>query len=208
MQRLPMILAIVLIFLAGGAVAEARSVYLNGVKLDASVTLQPQTFVGCDVRIDPSGDIHITAKGYKVAVPQAVPDTGSTTVAPATTASGPRGFWLVTKQTQRGVVQYDVDVFINDAHVKKVRSVDDPAVLDVSRYVKPGDNRVRMIAVKNAGERRASMSPTETMEIFLGEGTVGGGTVTVDKVHVSFKRSAADVQNVRQDYGFKAAGVH
>jgi hypothetical protein len=204
MRRLCVIVATALLTLPATA-ASARNVYLNGVKLDGSVTIQPQTFVGCDVRFEPNGDIHITAKGYRVAVttppPQAAPIT---TAPPPRSSTGPRGYWLVTKQTARGAVQYDVDVFINDEHVKKVRSVDEPAVLDVSRYVRPGENRVRMVAIKNIGDRRASMSPTDTLEIFIGEGTVGGGTVTVDKVHLSFKRSAADVQNVREDFGFQA----
>jgi hypothetical protein len=195
---------LVLLSILWAGVAEARDVYLNGVKLDASVTIEPQTFKDCEVRVAQNGDIHISAKGYKVAVTAPAIETtpGATAAPPSRAASATRGYWLVTKQTQRGAVQYDVDVFINDAHVKKVRSVDDPTVIDVSRYVQPGRNRVRIVAVKNIGERRVSMSPTDSMEILIGEGSVGGGTVTVDKVHLSFKRTAADVQNVREDLEF------
>jgi hypothetical protein len=182
--------------------ADARNVYLNGVKLDSNVSLKPQTFSGCDVRIDEKGDIHITAKGYKVTAQEGRAQVAQP--APAAPSAGPRGFWLVTKQTERGAVQYDVDIFINDAFVKKVRSIDEPTVLDVSRFVRSGQNRVRMVAIKNTGERRASSSPTDTLEIFLGEGTVGGGTVTVDKVHATFTRNASETNNFREDFTFAA----
>jgi len=183
-------------------VATAREVYLNEVRLDDSVKIGPQTLSGCEVRFDANGDVHITAKGYKIQVApradQAAPP------APPPQARGPRGFWLISKQSQRGAVQYDVDVFINNQLVKKVRSIDDPVVIDVSRYVHAGENHVRMVAVKNIGERRVSFSPTDVLEVFVGEGVVGGGTVTVDRVHADFKLTAAETQNTQQDFTFKA----
>jgi hypothetical protein len=194
----------VLLLTAGGAVADAREVYLNGVKLDVSARVPPQTFVGCDVRFDEKGDVYITAKGYKIAVtttplePRAAP-------APAPTPVGPRGFWLVSKQTQKGAVQYDIDVYINDQLVKRVRSTEDSVVMEVTKYVHGGDNRVRMVAVKNIGDRRTSMSPTDTMEVVVGEGVLANGMVTVDRVHVSFRRSANEERNVQEDFSFKSA---
>jgi hypothetical protein len=182
------------------ATAFARNVFFNGIKLDSSVAMKPQTFSGCEVRIDDNGDIHITAKGYKVIPTETKPQAAP----PARDPNAPRQYWLITKQTQRGVAQYDVDVFVNDQFVTKVRAMDEPLVLDISRFVNRGENKVRMVAVKNLGERRVSQSPTDSLEVLVGEGIAGGGTVTVDKVHVTFKRTASETTNIREDFSFKA----
>jgi hypothetical protein len=175
--------------------AFARDVFLNGVKLDSSVKMKAQTFSGCDVRIEENGDIYITAKGYKVVPVEAGPPPAQ---------SQAKQFWLISKQTQRGIAQYDVDVFMNDQFVKKVRSNEDPVVLDITRFVARGENRVRMVATKNLGERRVSHSPTDVLEVLVGEGLLGGSTVTVNKVLVSFKRNANETTNIREDFSFTA----
>ncbi len=190
--------ALMLALCAAAGRAEARNVYLNGLRLDANVAIKPQTFVGCEVRIDEAGDVYITAKGYKVVQSEAARPPA----APA--PAGSRLFWLISKQTRPNATNYDVDVFINDAFVKKVRSTDDAIVIDVSKWVQPGENRVRMIAVKNQGEKRTSMSPVDTLEVLVGEGVAAAGTVTVDKVDVTFKRNASETQNVREDFTFRA----
>jgi hypothetical protein len=192
-------LSVLVALLALTRPADARDVYLNGVKLDSSVVIQPQTFANCDVRIDAKGAIHITARGYKV-----VPTEAPAAATPRPPAGAPRKFWLISKQTERGIVQYDVDVFVNEQFVAKVKSIEEPVVLDISRFVSDGENRVRMIAVKNIGERRSSQSPTDTLEVIIGEGVAGGGTVTVDKVHVNFKRHAGETSNLREDFSFQA----
>jgi hypothetical protein len=210
----------VVVLLAGGA-AEARHVFLNGVKLDDNVAVKAQTFAGCEVRIDESGDIHITAKGYKVfssvpggSPPPPQPPAPAPAAPPPVTPpppppppiakpAVPRPTWLISKESFHGATQYDIDVYINEAFVKKVRSVDDPIVLDVSRWVQNGENRVRMIAVKQLGERRVSTSAADTLEVILGQGNASGGMVTVDKVLVTFRRNANEVQNIREDFSFK-----
>jgi hypothetical protein len=183
--------------------AFARTVYLNGVKLDASTRIKPQTFEGCNVRFDEKGDIYISAKGYSVEVethPIEPP-----TQAPATPAAPRRGYWLISKQTSQGAVQYDIDVFINDQFVKKIRSAEGPTVLEVSKYIQGGENHVRMVATKNLGGGRVSTSPAEVLEVILGEGSLSGSTVTVDRITVDFKRTANEVQRFQQDFSFKSA---
>lgn len=188
--------------------AWARSLYLNGVKLDAGVSVPAQTFVGCDVRFDDKGDVWITAKGYKLSVTNVngeVSDPRPSAPAPSTSPAAGRGFWLITKQTERGAAQYDVDVYINNALVKKIKAIDDPTVFDVSKWVQPGSmNHVRMVAMKNTSAGPGRASPTDTLQVILGEGTLGGGTVTVDKVHVSFVRNATEAQNIQQEFDFRA----
>lgn len=230
MRRVPLaalfVAASLITILGDAAPALARNVYLNGVKLDASVQMKAQTFTGCDVRIDDAGDVYITAKNVQIvptdirpaAPPPPAPPPPPPRAAPSpppppppaqtrVSTSGDKPVWLISRQTQRGVSQYDVDVFINDQFVTKVRSDDDPVVLDISRWISRGTNRVRMIAVKNMGDRRVSSSPTDTLEVLMGEGVLGGSTVRVDKVLVSFKRNANETSNIREDFSFDSGKV-
>jgi len=75
-------------------------------------------------------------------------------------------------------------------------------VLEVTAKVKAGENRVKVVATKNMGNKRASSSVADTMEIVLGEGTVGGGTVMIDKPVVTYKRNASETGNFADDFTF------
>jgi len=207
---------------AVAAPGPVREVYFNGVKLDASVFIKSQTFTGCDVKIDDKGDIYITAKGYNV-VTNALPTQSTSPPPPPPPPPAPppapvpaqksrepvvdlgkKGVWLVSKQTQRGIVQYDVDVFVNGGFVRKVKSVEDPVVFDITRWIRAGKNEIRMVATKNIPDRRMSLSPTDTMEIIVGEGVLGGTTVNIDRMLIDFTRTAQETEPVTEDYSIGA----
>jgi hypothetical protein len=183
--------------------ALARDVYLNGVKLDSSVVITSQTFPACEVQIDARGDVYITAKGFKI---EARPAAGGAEApaAPAPAAALTKRYWLVSKQPRKGQAQYDVDVFVNGKLVKRVRAQDDPVILDVTKSVRPGNNDVKLVAVKNMGDKRLSSSPTDTLEVMLGEGTVGGGTVSITRTVVTYVRTAQETKNFSDDLHFDA----
>jgi hypothetical protein len=200
--------------------ASAREVYFNGVKIDSSVVVKAQSFSGCDVRFDDRGDIYITAKGYNVVAtptspprapapppppsPPSPPPVSRTNMAENAVNLAKKGVWLISKLSQRGVVQYDVDVYVNESFVRKVKSVEDPVVVDITRWIRPGQNRVRMEAKKNVPDKRMSLSPTDTMEVIIGEGVLGGSTVNVDKVIVDFKRTAQETEPFTEEYSVAA----
>lgn len=210
--------AFLLALLTVGGFAEAREIYLNGVKLDSSVLLKSVTLSGCDVKIDDKGDIYITAKGYNVSAtpaPRPSPSPPTVTSPPPPPAPipppapkpkdqpvdlGRKGVWLISKQTQRGIVQYDIDVTVNGALVRKVRSTEDPVVMDITRWIKPGDNTVRLVATKNVPTKRMSQSPTDIMEIIIGEGVLGGSTVSIDRVLVDFTRTAQETDLITEEF--------
>jgi hypothetical protein len=214
------LLAAVLVGTAGAA--GARTVYLNGVKLEDHVAIKPQTFVGCDVRFDESGDIHITAKGYKISAggatgsaaptpppspppsPPRPPPPPPPSPPPVARPAGPRQTWLVSRETMQGATQYEIDVYINDTLVKKIRSSEPPVVLDVSKHVVNGQNRVRMLAMKRIGERRVSQARSDVLEVSIGQGTASGGSVTIDRVLCTLKRNAAETHDVREDCSFRS----
>jgi hypothetical protein len=190
------------ILVAGSGVAHARDVYLNGVKLERNMILKNQTFPACEVKFDENGDVFITAKGFKLEVAPAPDDRPEKAEPPPADGKLTKRYWLVSKQTKRGAAQYDIDVFVNDVFVKKVRSADDATVLEVTKHVKPGANKVRLIAVKNLGDKRVSSSPVDVLELVLGEGNVGGGTVTIDKPVVTYKRAASESDNFKDEMTF------
>jgi hypothetical protein len=189
--------------------AFARDVYLNGLKLDSSVVITSQTFPSCEVQIDARGDVYITAKGFKI---ETKPSANEAAPAPAPTAPPPaasvaavsKRYWLVSKQPRKGLAQYDVDVYLNGKFVKKVRAQDDPVILDVTRAVRSGANEVKLVATKNMGDKRLSASPTDTLEIILGEGSVGGGTVSITRTVVTYVRNAQETKSFSDDARFDA----
>jgi hypothetical protein len=185
--------------------ALARDVYLNGVKLGPDVVIKNQNFPACEVKIDDNGDVWITAKGFKIDVagPKETPKEAPKD-APKAQAKLEKQYWLISRQPQgrAGMAQYDVDVFINGKFVKKVRSAGDPVLLDVTRWVKPGDNTVQLVAAKNMGAKRLSASPTDTLEIIVGEGTSGGGTVSITRPLVTYTRTAQETKGFTDSVTF------
>jgi hypothetical protein len=139
------------------------------------------------------------ATGPAVGMDEAPPTEGG--IAPA----GGR-YFLVSRQRVRGSVQYDVDVFVNGKLVKTVRSDRDPVILEITGQVRRGSNLVRMVARKNLGtsDKRASFSPTDVLEIIIGEGTVANGTVTVRKGLIEYRRNASESRAFTDSLQFTA----
>jgi hypothetical protein len=195
-------LVLLLVLAAASTPAFARDVYLNGVKLGPDVLIKNQQFPACEVAIDEKGDVYITAKGFKIDVAPAKDDAPKGKEAAPSDGKLTKRYWLISKQVKRGQAQYDIDVFVNGKHVKKVRSADDPVVLEITKFVKPGDNTVQLVAKKDMGDKRLSSSPTDTIEVVLGEGTVGGGTVSITKPVVSYSRNAQETKNFTDELSF------
>jgi hypothetical protein len=200
---MPTKLLLVTVLLLSARPALARDVYFNGVKLEPHVVVRNQSFPACEVRFDAEGNVFITAKGYKVTLgPGGGENAPPTDEQPAAPAKVTKRYWLVAPQAKRGLVQYDIDVFLNGTFVKRVRSGDDKAVLEITKFVRPGTNAVRVIANKNVGDKRASSSPQDVMEVVLGEGVVGGGTITIDRAVVTYRRTAAEMGHYSDNYSF------
>src|SRR5947209_11284252 len=168
------------------------SIFLNGVNIDG---LRGQSFAKCrTVRIDDRGDVHLDCPGYQVEqaptappkAPAAMP--ASATVAPAAgPASVPaaisKRYWLVTEQTEQGAAQYDLDVFVNSKWIRKFRSGEGQVVLEISKYMAPGPNKVIFAATKQLeGGQRKSASSGAYLKAMVGEGEAGGNNVMIDNL--------------------------
>ncbi|QDE89981.1 hypothetical protein BHS06_13975 [Myxococcus xanthus] len=204
--------------------AHAGSVFLNGVKIDGVTN---QKFEKATVRIDEAGNVHIDAPGYAARVtavtPPAPPAASPQVPAPATPgpaapaanappaaqqapgAPSPPGrltqrYWLVTEQTVPGMTGYDIDVFINSTWLRKLRGNEDQVVVDITRNLRPGANKVTFIARKgNPGDARSS-SPAHVFRVIIGEGNEGGGNVMIDNPILRFQKTAADTQDATQEF--------
>ena len=102
-----------------------------------------------------------------------------------------------------GMVQYDIDVFINSVWVKRISHEDPQTIFEVSRHMKKGKNVVHFTSTKNMGEGRRSASAQHYLKIIVGEGNIGGNNVMIDNPLLEYKRNASELMNYSNDYEVK-----
>ena len=174
------------------------AVYLNGVNIDG---LRSQKFEKCKtVRIDDRGDVFLECPGYQVQQ-QAVPALAPAPLVPSAVAAAmTKRYWLVTEDKDGALAQYEVDVFVNSKFVRKIRAGEPQVVLEITRYLHPGGNKVLFAATKRAEGGRKSASPASFLKLVVGEGNEGGNTVTIDNPLIESKRTAAETDNVNEEF--------
>jgi hypothetical protein len=193
MRHLLLIGSIVLVNLIPGS-ARAVEVYFNGVRVSG---LKNQSFRNCGVRFDASGNVYITAKGYTVKRKE---QSGSSGTVSATTPSTAKQYYIYSRSSRPGYAQYDVDIYLNGKWVRKVRNRDSQVVVDITRKLKPGKNIVHFAATKNYdGKPRRSTSASDYLQVFIGIGNKGGGTVNITSTLAEFKATASTTKNFGQE---------
>jgi len=178
------------------------SVFLNGVNIDG---LRSQKFDKCKtVRIDDRGDVYLDCPGYQVERPAGAvsASTANPALAPllpsAVAAALTKRYWLVSEE--KDGAQFDVDVFVNARFIRKIRAGEPQVVLEITRYLHPGANKVLFAATKRADAARKSASPTSFTKLVVGEGDAGGNTVTIDNPLIESKRTAAETESVNEEF--------
>ncbi|MDY7230886.1 hypothetical protein [Hyalangium rubrum] len=111
-----------------------------------------------------------------------------------------RRYWLVTEQPSPGMAGYDIDVYINSQWVRKLKNSEGQVVTEVTRYLQPGKNAVLMSARKVVAGEQKSYSPQHYFKVIIGEGNVGGNNVMIDNPIIRFQRTAADTQDVSEEF--------
>ena len=188
--------------------------FLNGVNIDG---LRSQSFEKCKtIRIDDRGDVHLECPGYEVqsqapppvapalapVVPSAPTLTQSSLVAPPAVGPISKHYWLVSEENPGA--QYDLDVFVNSKWLRRVKAGEPQIVLEVTKYLAPGPNKVLFAATKHLESGRKSVSPASFLKITVGEGESGGNTVMIDNPLVECKRTAAETDNVNEEFTLQA----
>lgn len=185
------------------------SVYLNGVNVDG---VRGQSFEKCKtVRIDEKGDVHLECPGYQVEsaaanpAPAPVPAppplaVAAVAIAPPRAAAVTKRYWLVTEQVQGDAVQYDVDLFVNSKWIRKLKAAEDQTVVELTRHLVPGPNKLLFAASKHLDKARKSASPGAYLKIIVGEGEAGGNNVTIDNPLIELKRTAAETNDVNEEF--------
>jgi hypothetical protein len=185
--------ATVLFTLGFSATAAAGSVYLNGVKIDG---VTHQKFEKVTVNIDGDGNVLIDAPGYNVRTLSGGNDT--TQASPTGTIS--KKYFLVTEQTSPGSTEYDVDVYVNSKWLRKLRNSDEQIVTEITKNLSPGKNTLMFIAKKEPNTSRKSFSKNDVFRVIIGEGNMSGDHVMIDNPVVKFERTAADTNDVTQEF--------
>jgi hypothetical protein len=208
MRPLAPLLAVALAGAAGPALA-GPSLTLNGVPIDG---ITSQRFENCTVTIDERGNVHLEAKGYAV---RAVGTTGATPTPATTTVSAtprpaaePAGrlthrYFLATDHAPPGT-QYDLAIFINAQWIREVKASEPQVVMEVTRYLRPGRNKLVVAATKKVEGERLSSSKDVALRVVLGEGDAGGDHVMIDQVLVEARRTAAEIEDRTDEYVFEA----
>jgi hypothetical protein len=194
-----------------GSAGASPSVTLNGVPIDGVTS---QKFESCTVVIDEQGNIHIEAKGYAVrggpanaAAPAGRGDPpAAATKAPATAEARPgppgkvtRRYFLATDHGAPGT-QYDLAIFVNAQWIREVKAAEPQAVMEITKYMRPGPNKVTLVATKRIQGERLSYSKDVQLKVVIGEGNVGGDHVMIDAPLVETARTAAEIDDKTEEF--------
>ena len=203
---------------AGGPILSAGSkVYVNGVDLMAISGIRGTSYSNVTVVFDPTGGVHLTIPGFAVAGPPGGAGAGaaagpSATAAPAPpsgagkklspdVAAIPLKYYLVTEVPRPGFVQYDIEIWVNDAYIGMIKNEDGPLAVDVNDKVKgTGKNSLRFKATKRVDGDRRSSSPTDFIKVILAEGRLVSGAVLPETRLFEYTKTAADMASTTTEY--------
>ncbi len=130
--------------------------------------------------------------------PAVAPPKPAAPAPPPPKRTGPltQRYFLIAIPTVTGIAQFDVDVFINKQHVRKVRNRESQVTFELTKYLRWGRNEVQFAATKNmGGKSRKSSSETDLLRLVIGPGIKGGGTVKLSEILADFRAPASKVVN-------------
>jgi hypothetical protein len=199
MRPLALALAVAVTGVAGPARA-APALTLNGVSIDGATG---QRFENATVIIDEKGGVHIQAVGYAVKATGQSPVATAAIDQPGAPGRLSRRYFLVTEHAAPGT-QFDLAVFINARWIREVKASEPQVVMEITRYLRPGTNKLVLAATKRMQEERTSTSPEVALNVVVGEGNVGGDHVMIDNPLVEARRTAAETQDRIEEYLLEA----
>lgn len=177
--------------------ASAADVYVNGVNVEG---LSNQNFTKVNVTIDEKGNVHIDAPGYAVKKVTISSDKPNAAVKEEGLVT--KKYFVVTEQNVLGRTEYDIDLYINGKFIRTLRSDDEQIVSDITKHFSPGKNSVLLQARKVLGQKDQPKSTRSEhfFRVIIGEGTMTADQVTIETPLIKFERTAADSNDVRQEF--------
>ncbi len=198
----------------GPGQAAAVAVFINGENVTG---VRNVSLVNARVRIDERGNVHVEAPGYTVRRVDIAQAQGGGAAAPAGPGAGQapragrpgspgaaapanppltRRYYLVTNQTNPGMAQFDLEIFVNGTSVARARGNADPVIDLLNRHLRPGRNEVRIVARKNLGDgARRSESRRDLHRVLIGEGNEDGGQVSIETTLVDYSVNASQTED-------------
>ena len=170
---------------------------LNGVPIDG---VTGQRIENATVVIDDRGDVHIQADGW-VARGAASPALRSAAVSQPGVLS--RRYFLVTQHAAPGT-QYDLAVFVNSQWIREVKASEPQVVMEITKYMRPGPNKITLAATKHITGQRLSYGKDVQLKVVIGEGNVGGDHVMIDVPLVEAVRTAAETEDRTEEFVVEA----
>jgi hypothetical protein len=188
----------------------AGALYINGVRADAVRNMELKDV---NIRVDGDGNVWIDAPRYSVEVlqpgaqpsapqapapqapaPQAPMVAPTPVTAPVAAPPAPAAvsgaevaagtWWLVTEDNQSA--GHTIDVYISGVLVKTIKSGDEPVLMDISRYVRRGQNEVLISA------RAGAALGGGLLKVYLGQGSNDAGTLNLASPQITFTRRSSD----------------
>ena len=173
-------------------------IFLNGVNIDS---VRGQSFEKCrSVRVDEKGDVHLDCPGYHVDGSPVIPVAGASLLPSGIS----KHYFLVTEQNDGASTLYDVDVYVNSKWLRRFRSGEEQIILDITRYLQSGKNKLLFAATKQAAAGRKPGPPGSFLRIVVGEGESSGSQVLIDNPIIELRRTAAETENVNEEFTLQA----
>lgn len=202
----PFALALAAAALATAVPAAAEpSITLNGVAIDGVTS---QRFENATVVIDGQGNVHIEAKGYAVRTTGEAPAATAAARPPAAVEAGAAGaparvtrrYFLAAEHADPSGPQYDLAIFINAQWIREVKASEPQVVMEITRYLRPGANRVVLAPTRRSPGERPAASREVALRVVVGEGNVGGDHVMIDNPLLEMTRTASDVEDRTEEH--------
>jgi hypothetical protein len=224
------VLLLIAVIVAWAGQAVALDVYLNGVLITG---VRNQEIQNATVQLDAQGNVKILAPHYRVeredttlngpaGTTKIQSSSGASTTPPpasiapqqpSTSGDAPppgggsglsRRYWLVAEVNGPGMVQYRIEVRVNGLLVRSFSDADAPAPIEVTDYLRPGTNNVRITADKiNEGSRRSDSS-RYWIRVVVADGHIEGSAVVIDRPGVIFTRNAAQIDRASREFELQA----
>ncbi len=177
------------------AEAFAITVYLNDRNVNG---IKNQQFKNCTVKIDEKGNIFLYVKGIAVRKGGTVRPDEMEVANPG--APPTKRYFLVTEKAAPGMSQYDIDMYINNKWTRKLLDDEEHIYLEVTKYLKQGDMKIRFIARKNIKGQRRSQSGGHFFRVVIGKGDMAGREVMMTRKLIDFKVSAMQTDTVSKEF--------